>query len=106
MSAIFEREMFDGFTSAQLAAVDTPALSPALRVYLDQLPHYGLGYLPPPATALLLIAWGHLHGLVALEVFGHTSFLGDHQTEIFRTAMRNLLEDIHRRIAVAPAPRP
>ncbi|WTG06150.1 WHG domain-containing protein (plasmid) [Streptomyces sp. NBC_01590] len=74
--------------------------------YLDQLPHYGLGYLPPPATAFLLIAWGHLHGLVALEVFGHTSFLGDHQTEIFRTAMRNLLEDIQRRIAVAPAPRP
>ncbi|MCX4734644.1 WHG domain-containing protein [Streptomyces sp. NBC_01363] len=74
--------------------------------YLDQLPHYGLGYLPPPVTALLLIAWGHLHGLVALEVFRHTSFLGDHHTEIFRTVMRNLLEDIHRRIAVAPAPRP
>lgn len=43
-------------------------------------------------------AWGHLHGLVALEVFGHTSFLGDHQAEIFRMAMRNLLADIHRRI--------
>lgn len=70
--------MFEGFTSTQLAAVDTPALTPALRAY----------------------------GLVALEVFGHTSFLGDHQTEILRTAMRNLLEDIHRRIAVAPAPRP
>ncbi|WUA37724.1 WHG domain-containing protein (plasmid) [Streptomyces sp. NBC_01369] len=67
---------------------------------------YGLGYLPPPVTALLLIAWGHLHGLVALEVFRHTSFLGDHHTETFRTAIRNLLEDIHRRIAVAPAPRP
>nr|WP_250299735.1 WHG domain-containing protein [Streptomyces sp. A 4/2] len=60
----------------------------------------------PPATALLLIAWGHLHGLVALEVFRHTSSLGDHRTESFRTAMRNLLEDIHRRIAVALAPRP
>ncbi|MCX5166268.1 WHG domain-containing protein [Streptomyces sp. NBC_00264] len=73
---------------------DTPDLKRPLR------------YLPPPVTALLLIAWGHLHGLVALEVFRHTSFLGDHHTETFRTAMRNLLEDIHRRIAVAPAPRP
>ncbi|MFD3932304.1 TetR/AcrR family transcriptional regulator [Streptomyces sp. NPDC058614] len=98
MSSIFEREMFDGFTAAQLAAADTPALSPSLQAYLEQLPHYGLGHLPPPATALLLSAWGHLHGLVVLEVFGHTSFLGDHQAEIFRTAMRNMLEDIHRRV--------
>jgi AcrR family transcriptional regulator len=100
MSAIFEREMFDGFTPEQLGAADAPALSPSLRAYLEQLPHYGLGHLPPPATALLLSAWGHLHGLVVLEVFGHTSFLGDHQAEIFRTAMRNLLDDIHRRIPI------
>jgi AcrR family transcriptional regulator len=100
MSSIFEREMFGGFTAAQLAATDAPALSSALQAYLEQLPHYGLGHLPPPATALLLSAWGHLHGLVVLEVFGHTSFLGDHQAEIFRIAMRNLLEDIHRRIPV------
>lgn len=98
MSSIFEREMFDEFTAEQLAAADTPALSPSLRAYLEQLPHYGLGYLPPPTTALLLSAWGHLHGLVVLEVFGHTSFLGDHQAEIFRMAMRTLIEDIHRRI--------
>ncbi|MCM2416135.1 TetR/AcrR family transcriptional regulator [Streptomyces sp. RKAG290] len=99
MSSIFEREMFDGFTTAQLAAADAPALSPALRAYLEQLPHYGLGNLPPPATALLMSAWGHLHGLVVLEVFGHTSFLGDHQAELFRTAMRNLLEETQRRLS-------
>ncbi|MCZ4121050.1 TetR/AcrR family transcriptional regulator [Streptomyces sp. H39-S7] len=98
ISSIFERELFAGFTAAQLAAAETPALSSVLQAYLEQLPHYGRGYLPPPATALLLSAWGHLHGLVVLEVFGHTSFLGDHQPEIFRMAMRNLLEDIHRRI--------
>lgn len=98
MSSIFERELFAGFTTEQLAAADAPALSPALRTYLEQLPHYGRGHLPPPATALLLSAWGHLHGLVVLEVFGHTSFLGDQQAEIFRMAMRNLLEDVHRRI--------
>ncbi|GAA3091380.1 TetR/AcrR family transcriptional regulator [Streptomyces rectiviolaceus] len=101
MSAIFERELFDGFTAAQLAAADGPELSPALRAHLEQLPHFGLGHLPPPATALFLSAWGHLHGLVVLEVFGHTAFLGDHQGEIFRMAMRNLLADIHRRIPVA-----
>ncbi|WP_443079811.1 TetR-like C-terminal domain-containing protein [Streptomyces sp. P9-A4] len=52
MSVIFEREMFEEFTSAQRAAVDTPALSPAL----------------------LLIAWGDLHGLVALEVFSRSNY--------------------------------
>nr|WSY57358.1 TetR/AcrR family transcriptional regulator [Streptomyces sp. NBC_00886] len=98
MSSIFEREVFEGFTTEQLAAADIPVLSPSLRAYLEQLPHYGQGYLPSPAIALLMSAWGHLHGLVALEVFGHTSFLGDHQAEIFRMAMRNLLADIHRRI--------
>ncbi|MFF1920486.1 TetR/AcrR family transcriptional regulator [Streptomyces sp. NPDC058221] len=100
MSAIFEREVFGGFTEEQLAAADAPALSPSLRTHLEQLPHYGLGHLPPPATALLMSAWGHLNGLVVLEVFGHTAFLGDHQAEIFRMAMRNLLDDIHRRIPV------
>ncbi|AGP51947.1 hypothetical protein M271_01550 [Streptomyces rapamycinicus NRRL 5491] len=100
MSSIFERELFDGFSAEQLAAADTPVLSSSLRAHLEQLPHYGLGYLPPPATALLLSAWGHLHGLVVLEVFGHASLLGDHQAEIFRMAMRNLHADIHRQVPV------
>lgn len=106
MSLIFEREMFGGFTAEQLAAAETPARSSSLQAYLEQLPHFGLGHLPPAATALLMSAWGHLHGLVVLEVFGHTSFLGEHQAELFRMAMRNLLEDVHRRIparAGAPA---
>ncbi|MCT2589516.1 TetR/AcrR family transcriptional regulator [Streptomyces sp. N2-109] len=99
MSAIFQREMFGGFTAAQLDAAETPVLSPAFRAHLEHLPPDGLGDLPPAATALLLSAWGHMHGLVALEVFGHTGFLGaDHQAEVFRLAMRNMWEDIHRRI--------
>lgn len=36
--------------------------------------------------------------MVVLEVFGHTSFIGEHQAEVFRMAMRALLEDSHRRI--------
>lgn len=98
MSRIFQREMFDGFTTAQLEAADAPALSPALRAQLEHLPPQGLGALPPPATALLLSAWGHMHGLVVLEVFGHTSFLGEHQSEIFRMGVRNMVQDVHSRI--------
>ncbi|BCL33383.1 TetR family transcriptional regulator [Streptomyces aurantiacus] len=101
MSAIFEREVFDGYTAEQLAEADTPTLWPSLQAHLEQLPPDGLGNLPPPATALFLSAWGHMLGLVVLEVFGHTSFLGDHQAEIFRMAMRNLLKDSHSRIPVA-----
>lgn len=110
MSGIFQRELFAGFSTAQLAGADAPELSPALRAHLAELPPDGLGELPPPATALLLGAWGHMHGLVVLEVFGHTEFLGDHQAEVFRTAMQTLLQDVRTRIptttAAPPAPRP
>ncbi|WP_328439541.1 TetR/AcrR family transcriptional regulator [Streptomyces sp. NBC_00457] len=98
MGEIFQRELFGGFTAEQLAAADTPALSPSLRGFLDLLPADGPGALPPPAAALLMSAWGHMHGLVVLEVFGHTSFIGDHQGEVFRMSIRIMLEDIHSRI--------
>ncbi|MEV2211381.1 TetR/AcrR family transcriptional regulator [Streptomyces sp. NPDC050997] len=102
MRDVFQREMFDGFTTAQLAAADTRVLSPALRAHLEPLFPHGPETLPPPATALVLSAWGHMHGMVVLEVFGHTSFVGEHQAEIFHMAMRALLEDIHRRIPEQP----
>ncbi|MEU9190545.1 TetR/AcrR family transcriptional regulator [Streptomyces sp. NPDC048484] len=98
MAAIFEREMYGEFTEAQLAAADTPGLSPSFLACADRLPPTGRRELPPPAIALFMGAWGHMHGMVVLEVFGHTTFLGDHQAEIFRMSMRNLIEDIHRRI--------
>ena len=98
MSAVFQRVLFDGFTEAQLAAADTRTLSPPLRAYLEGLRTDGTPALPAPATVLMLSGWGHLHGLVVLEVFGHTSFMAGHQAEVFRLAMRDLLADIHRRI--------
>ncbi|WP_030018993.1 TetR/AcrR family transcriptional regulator [Streptomyces monomycini] len=104
MSAIFRRELFGGFTEAQLAAADTGDLSPSLRDHLHQLPPDAVGSLPPPAAALFLSAWGHLHGLVVLEVFGHTAFIGAHQAEIFRMAMGNLLKDVHGRIPAGRVP--
>lgn len=97
LSAIFQRELFGEFSAKRLAAAGPVALSPALRAHLEQL-SADPGALPPPATALLVSAWGHMHGLVVLEVFGHTSFIGEHQADIFHMAMRNLLEDVHRRI--------
>ncbi|RDG35004.1 TetR/AcrR family transcriptional regulator [Streptomyces corynorhini] len=107
MSMVFQDELFAEYTTEQLAAADTLALSPPLRSQLERLPPEGPGALPPAAAALLLIAWGHMHGLVVLEVFGHTSFIGDHQAEIFEMSMRNMLKDIHRRIPdAASLPRP
>ncbi|MFE3830368.1 TetR/AcrR family transcriptional regulator [Streptomyces sp. NPDC059092] len=98
MCEIFQREMFAGFTTAQMTAADVRGLSPALHTHLQPLFPHGSETLPPPASALLLGAWGHLHGMVVLEVFGHTSFIGEHQAEIFHRAMFDLFEDIHRRI--------
>ncbi|MGW4101837.1 TetR/AcrR family transcriptional regulator [Streptomyces sp. NPDC004976] len=106
MSRIFTEALFSGFTAARLAAAETPALSPALRNHLEQyLSPDALGALPPPAVCLLLSAWGHMHGLVVLEVFGHTTFVGPHQAEVFRMSMQSMFEDIRRRAAAGePAP--
>ncbi|MFJ6071138.1 TetR/AcrR family transcriptional regulator [Streptomyces sp. NPDC093065] len=101
MGAIFQRELFAGFTPAQLAAADVPSLSAPYREHLERLPVHAQGDLPPAAVALFLSAWGHVHGLVVLEVFGHTAFLGDHQAEIFRSSVRMMREDLHRRIPAA-----
>ncbi|WP_407561912.1 TetR/AcrR family transcriptional regulator [Streptomyces sp. 184] len=103
MSAVFERELFGGYAPEQLAAAEVPALSPELHAHLDGLRQGDPAGLPPAAVALLLSAWGHMHGLVVLEVFGHTSFLGEHRAELFRLAMRNLLAETRRRIPGAPS---
>ncbi|MEU9606005.1 TetR/AcrR family transcriptional regulator [Streptomyces sp. NPDC048057] len=101
MSGIFQRELFAGCSPEQLAAADVPAPSPELGAHLGQLSPNGLGALPPAGVHLLLSAWGHMHGLVVLEVFGHTTFLGGHQAEVFRVSMCQLVADVHRRIPAA-----
>ncbi|MEU6124770.1 TetR/AcrR family transcriptional regulator [Streptomyces sp. NPDC047123] len=102
MGAVFERELFRGFTRAELAAADVRSLSPAFLTALDGMAPPGPDALPAPATALMLSVWGYVHGMVALEVFGHTGFLGTHQAELYRMAMRNLYEDVRRRIPATP----
>ncbi|NSL42744.1 TetR/AcrR family transcriptional regulator [Streptomyces sp. 8P21H-1] len=106
LSMVFQREIFDGFTTAQLAAADTRELSPAVQAHLGPLFPHGSESLPPPAAALLLGVWGHMHGMVALEAFRHTAFIGEHQAEIFCMTMRDLLEDLHRRIPTRPPQAP
>ncbi|CAL9338765.1 TetR/AcrR family transcriptional regulator [Streptomyces sp. enrichment culture] len=101
MGALFQRELLDGFTDAQFAAADVPPFSAPFRERLARLPLNAEGGLPPAALSLFVSAWGHIHGLVVLEVFGHTSFLEDHGAEVFRSSVRMMVEDIHRRI---PAP--
>ncbi|GAA3861415.1 TetR/AcrR family transcriptional regulator [Streptomyces sedi] len=94
MSAVFYELMFGGYRVEQLASARIGPLSDAFLARLD-----ALGELPAPATALMLSAWGHMHGLVVLEVFGHTTFVGDERGEIFRMAMLDLTEGLHARIA-------
>ncbi|AQS71403.1 hypothetical protein [Streptomyces pactum] len=100
MGAVFQRELSCGFTAAQLTAAQLTAagilpLSPSFREHLERLPANAQGDLPPPAVCLFISAWGHLRGLVVLEVFGHTSFLGGHQAEIFDAPVRTMFEDMH-----------
>lgn len=98
MAATFQRELFGGFTTEQLAAADVPRLHRHPGPSGTDAAGQPGNSRPTPATALFLSAWGHLHGLVILQVFGHTDFLGDHEAEIFRMAMRNMLQETHARI--------
>ncbi|MER6824478.1 TetR/AcrR family transcriptional regulator [Streptosporangium sp. NPDC000563] len=98
IGTVFYRELFGAFTHEQLSRTEVPPLSPALRARLEQMPPEMFGGLPPQAAVLFVSVWGHLHGLVVLEVFGHTSFIGPLQAEIFRGAMHNLFSDTQRRI--------
>jgi len=98
IAAVFLHELFGDVAEEQLARVEVSPLSPALRARFEQLPSEAIGALAPQAAALFISTWGHLHGLVVLEVFGHTAFLGPLQAEVFRSAMRNLLSDARRRI--------
>jgi AcrR family transcriptional regulator len=95
LGAVFIRELFGPYTQEQLTAIDLPPLSPALqRSFSGGL----FGTLPPPAVALFFSAWGQLHGLVVLEAFGHTAFIGDAQAEVFDWTIRGLLADIRDRV--------
>ncbi|GAB2575188.1 TetR family transcriptional regulator [Paractinoplanes abujensis] len=98
LASVFVRELFGPYAPEQLARADVPPLSAALRDRLDDLPPPGIGTLPAPAVALFVSVWGHLHGLVTLEAFGHTAFIGPLQAELFQGAMQSLLADVRRRI--------
>lgn len=97
LAEIFVRELFGPCGEAQLAGIDIPPLGPDLRAHLAGT----IDVLPPPAFALFVSAWGHLHGLVVLEAFGHTDYIGDGRAGIFEWAMRGLLADTRARVPAA-----
>ncbi|MFD6277999.1 TetR/AcrR family transcriptional regulator [Streptomyces sp. NPDC060209] len=50
--------------------------------------------LPPAAVALALRVWGRLHGMVALEVYGHLRHQTSEPEKIHRTEMLDLLSSL------------
>lgn len=98
IAAVFANAVFGQFSQEQLARTKVSPLSPALRARFARLPPESLGNLPPAAMTLFVGIWGHVHGLVVLEVFGHTDFIGPEQAEIFRITMQDLLADAQLRI--------
>ncbi|WP_307797210.1 TetR/AcrR family transcriptional regulator [Actinomadura barringtoniae] len=50
--------------------------------------------LPPAALALTLRVWGRMHGLMALEIYGHLSPLINDPATVFRDEMRDLVASL------------
>ncbi len=48
--------------------------------------------LPPAAVALALRIWGHLHGLVSLEVYGHMRNQTTSPEKLFREELAQLIQ--------------
>jgi AcrR family transcriptional regulator len=95
MAAVFADVVFDGWTRRELERVELPDAPPALLPALDDAPG-ATGELPPAAAALFLVAWGRMHGMVSLEAFGHTAWLGAAGADLFDAAMRLLVDDMER----------
>ncbi|MCP2341439.1 TetR/AcrR family transcriptional regulator [Actinomadura rupiterrae] len=57
--------------------------------------------LPPAALALALRVWGRMHGLVALEVYGHLGPQTHEPDRLYRAEMRDLIKSLE----IAPADR-
>ncbi|MBX7555217.1 TetR/AcrR family transcriptional regulator [Streptomyces sp. tea 10] len=50
--------------------------------------------LPPAAVALALRIWGHLHGLVSLEVYGHMHTQTTSPEKLFREELAQLIQTL------------
>ncbi|MEI5102576.1 TetR/AcrR family transcriptional regulator [Streptomyces sp. PmtG] len=50
--------------------------------------------LPPAAVALALRVWGHLHGLVSLEVYGHLRTQTSRPQKLFRAELAQLIRGL------------
>ncbi|MFD6155520.1 TetR/AcrR family transcriptional regulator [Nocardia sp. NPDC060256] len=102
LGPLFIHALYHGLSPEQLATVDFSPISPALKGHLRGLPPEALEALPPSAAALFVSVWAHIHGLIALEAFGHTTFI-EPLPDLFRAAVQNLLADARRRMAIPGA---
>ncbi|OPG14785.1 TetR-like C-terminal domain-containing protein [Microbispora sp. GKU 823] len=50
--------------------------------------------LPPAAVALALRVWGRMHGLVALEIYGHLRTLTNEPAAVYRDEMTDLIRSL------------
>lgn len=50
--------------------------------------------LPPAAVAIALRIWGHLHGLVSLEILGHLRSQTTHPAKLYHNEIRHLIRSL------------
>ena len=50
--------------------------------------------LPPTALALTLRVWGRMHGLMALEIYGHLRALINDPATVYRDEIRDLITSL------------
>lgn len=77
--------------------VDGPEdLDPGLAAALEEaMAKYGLPpEVPPGVLSLWLQGWGHLHGLISLEVFGHLTWVVPGGAGIFHAQIRTMLDRV------------
>lgn len=63
------------------------------------------GGLPEPLTGVIVRSWSRIHGLVALEAFGHLIWSGADIEELLRTEARSIAAELGHQTPESAAPR-
>lgn len=99
MGSALGRPLLEAYRQGRLRLHPAHA-TPELVARLGPMEHL-VGDLPLELSALLLLAWGRLHGQVSLEVFGHHHWLFPEGCEqLFDADLEAMLLDL----GIAPAP--
>jgi AcrR family transcriptional regulator len=89
----FAEPMVEVVASAYASTHTAGAMNDTEPVGHSPLP-WNDGFLPPPVIDLIVRSWGRIHGLVALETFGHLAWSGTEVEALLRVEVQLIAAEL------------